>query len=166
MNNDIGLDKRTTILTYALLLETISSTFLANLIGIEKPLDSISFGNKSTSLSFNQKINLLIDIRALQKDEKKKYQTFMEIRNQFMHNLGSDTFESCYDNLDGKDKFVLQLYPQNMDLTRERKLELASCKLADYILNQTIMLIDKIKEKIGKEIQIYEDFISKIEKQS
>lgn len=151
MNNDIGLNNRTEILTFALLLEQFSSILIKGLLGIGVSKETISFGNKSGCLSFNQKINLLIDIGALPPEDKKKYQTFMEIRNQFMHNLSADTYEACYGFIDGKDKFVLRLYPQSDSLTTEVALKQATRELAGEVLNKTIGLFEKVKEKVEKD---------------
>ncbi|WNH13040.1 hypothetical protein [Thalassobellus suaedae] len=153
MKWNIGLNERKDILTYALLLENFSSIFLSNLLGLKDYRNSISFGNTSGSLSFNQKINLLIDIGALSKTEKSKFQTFMEIRNQFMHNISADSYESCYAFLPGKDKFILKLYPQDPGLTKEEQLKKATVELAESQLKITIGIFDKVKEKVEKEVR-------------
>ncbi|HPF12534.1 MAG TPA: hypothetical protein PLP62_13855 [Flavobacteriaceae bacterium] len=153
MKWNIGLNERQEILTFALLLENFSSIFLSGLLGIKDYRDTKSFGNTNISLSFNQKINLLIDIGALDSNERNKFLTFMEIRNQFMHNLAADSYESCYAFLKGKEKFILDNYPQETTLTKEEQLKKATVELADDILKKTIDLIDKVKEKIEKEVK-------------
>jgi hypothetical protein len=57
----IKVRKRTKVLKYSLNLERVASDIVAYLLNIESPKESYSFGNKSTALSFNQKLNLLID---------------------------------------------------------------------------------------------------------
>lgn len=153
MKWNIGLNERQEILTFALLLENFSSIFLSNLLGIDEYRNTKSFGNSNSSLSFNQKINLLIDIGALSPIERKKYITFMEIRNQFMHNLAADSYESCYEFINGKDAYILKNYPQDETLSREIQLKKATVELADEILKTTIGIVDKIKEKIAKEVR-------------
>lgn len=154
MKLDIGLNQRQEILTFALLLENLSSIFLSGLLGIKDYRNTKSFGSTNSSLSFNQKINLLIDIGALSSLERNKFLTFMEIRNQFMHNLSADSFESCYSFLEGKEKFILKNYPQEASLTKEEQLKNATIKLSDDILKKTIDLLDKIMEKIEKEVEL------------
>jgi hypothetical protein len=153
MKWNIGLNERQEILTFALLLENFSSIFLSGLLGIKDYQNSKCFGNTNSNLSFNQKINLLIDIGALSSNERNKFITFMEIRNQFMHNLSADSYESCYSFLVGKEKFVLKTYPQDTTLTKEEQLKKATVKLADDILKKTIDLMEKVKEKIEKEVR-------------
>ena len=105
---DRGFKTRLEILSYALSLEEITSTFLSFLLGIKNQKDSYIFSNSNTSLSFKNKIELLIDIGALEGDTKKKFITFMEIRNQFMHNNDASNYVRCYSYLIGKEKFILK----------------------------------------------------------
>ncbi|RVT76701.1 hypothetical protein EOD40_09385 [Flavobacterium sufflavum] len=154
MDNNIGLDNRGTILTASLLLENLTSVFLAQLLGIKDYKKTKSFGNKSGNISFNQKIELLIDMDALAKKEKAKFLTFMEIRNQFMHNLGADDFVSCFENLEGKEKYILSQYPQPDNLSREEKLKQASIELSNELIKTAIEIFDKVKEKIGNDLRL------------
>ncbi|MGC4041888.1 MAG: hypothetical protein QM710_14185 [Flavobacterium sp.] len=160
MNIDIGIEKRKNILAISLMLEGMTSAFLAQLIGIENHIETISFGNKSSSLSFNQKIGLLIDIGALPPEEKGKFQLFMEIRNQFMHNLQAKTYELCFSFLPGRDKFILKLYPQDGNLNVEEQLEKATMELSDEVSRITVNLIEKVKEKFERDIEL--DMLKKI----
>ena len=83
----IGIDIRKEILLSSLYLESFLSHFLGGMLGIKDISNSMSLGNTGKALSFSQKLNLLIDIGALKKDDQKKFLAFMEIRNQFMHNI-------------------------------------------------------------------------------
>ncbi|TRX30282.1 hypothetical protein FNW52_20275 [Flavobacterium sp. ZT3R18] len=148
------MKNRVEILELALILEKITSAFLAELLDIENYKETRSLGNKSGNLSFNQKVELLIDIRALSKNDKNKYQAFMELRNQFMHNLDADTYEKCYNLMEGKEKFVLKIYPQPEDMTREEQLRRASLDMANDIIRITSNLIEVVKEKIGKQVTL------------
>jgi hypothetical protein len=150
----IGIEKRKFILSISLLVENFTSIFLSRLLEIDEHKKSISFGNRSSSLSFNQKINLLIDIGAIQAEHRSKFQTFMEVRNQFMHNIESDTYEKCYDFLEGKDKFVLRIYSQDSKLSIEEQLEKATEELAGDVLEMSAELYEKVKEKIEKEVRL------------
>lgn len=153
MKFEIGLEKRKFILTISLLVENFTSIFLARLLEIEDYRETISFSNKSSTLSFNQKINLLIDIKAIEGENKNKFQTFMEIRNQFMHNLEADTYEKCFKFLNGRDKFILKVYPENSDLSKEDQLEKATERLFYDVLRMSSKLYEKVREKIEKEVK-------------
>ena len=153
MNLYVDLEIRKEILQYSLLIENFTSIFLSELLGIGSYEKTKSFGNQSGNLSFNQKIDLLIDIRALDKDEKKKFQTFMEIRNQFMHNYYAKNYETCFSFLNGKSAFILKHYPQKPDLTLEEKLHKATVELAEDVLKTTMNLFKKLREKILKDVE-------------
>jgi hypothetical protein len=154
MTFEIGIEKRKFILTISLLVENFTSIFLSRLLEIENYKQTISFGNRSSNLSFNQKIALLIDIGAIEAKHKAKFITFMEIRNQFMHNIGADSYEKCIDFLEGKDNFLLKLYPQNEAISREEQLEKATSKLASDVLGMCADLYEKVKAKIEKEVRL------------
>lgn len=153
MKFNIGIEKRNLILTTSLLVESFTSIFLSRLLEIKDRRVTISFGNKSSSLSFNQRLNLLIDIRAIEVKHRSKFLTFMEVRNQFMHNLEAASYEKCFDLLDGKDKYILKAYPQDPQKSREDQLEKATEQLSSEVLNISVMLYDKVKEKIKKEVE-------------
>jgi hypothetical protein len=75
--------------------EHIVNVILAKLLGIN-PEESRSFGTSSQALSFNAKVNLLLDLKQLDKLQREKFQIFVEIRNKFAHLNAVDTFEKCF----------------------------------------------------------------------
>jgi len=173
MNIVKGMNIRVDILQYSLMVENFSSIFLSTLLDITEYKESKSLGNKSGNLSFNQKIDLLIDIQAIEKKEKSKFLIFMSIRNQFMHNIDADSYENCLRNIEGADKFILKTYPQDEKLNKETQLENATKKLANDVAEITLKLLDKVKDKFEKKakselLEKYQknsmEAISKIEK--
>lgn len=148
-----GMNARREVLEYSLMIESLISFFLSGLLDIPDYKKSKSLGNTSSSLSFNQKVELLIDIQALESKEKSKYIAFMSIRNQFMHNIDADTYENCLKHLKGTDKFLLTTYPQKTELTLEKQLENATRILAQDVITITVNLLDKVKEKIGEKVK-------------
>ena len=68
-----GFRNRNIILASSLLIEKTTSRFIANLLGIKKPENSLTLGIKNSALSFNQKIDLLIDLGALSASDKSKF---------------------------------------------------------------------------------------------
>ncbi len=100
------------ILKYSLRLEKTASHSLAFVLDITVPENSRSLGNKSSALSFNQKLNLLLDSGSIDKEEKLKMDIFMEVRNQFMHNLDVDSFVDVYKLLDGRENKLRTLYSE------------------------------------------------------
>lgn len=148
-----GIEIRSEVLKYSLLIENFTAIFLSNLLDISNYKESRTLGNKSGNLSFNQKVHLLIDIKALDKNEKKKFLIFMSIRNQFIHNYDADCYEGCFHNIDGAETFILRTYPQDVALSKEQQLESAFRKLANDIVSTTFKLLDKVKEKFSKQIE-------------
>lgn len=151
--NDIGLEKRKEVLATSLIIEGLTSAFLASLLGIKNHSKTKPFGNTTSALSFSHKIDLLTEIGALAKENRSKFQVFMEIRNQFIHNLSATTYEKCFLEMKGKDTFILKAYPQQKSISRERQLELATRALSKDILEQTVALTKKLEDKIKKEVE-------------
>jgi hypothetical protein len=156
---EIGLDKedlrkRTKVLKTALLLEGLTSSFISGLLDIDVK-NSKAFGNKSSALSFSGKIHLLTDMRSLQKEESTKFEKFMSIRNQFMHNLSANTFENCVVNIDGLGIWLLKQYPQDekLKLELEIKYEKSIDALCHDLISITAKLIEQIEAKIKKEVK-------------
>jgi len=80
------------VLICSIRAEEAASDALRNLLRTVKG-DSKTLGNKSSSLSFKNKIDLLYDIEDLNKDEYSSCLRFMEIRNQFIHNPSCNSFK-------------------------------------------------------------------------
>ncbi len=112
-DNILELDQsnevRITVLHFSIAIENLLSQYLCGLLNIKKE-DSKSFGNSSSSLSFNQKVNLLIDTNFISSEAEKKFRAFMEIRNQFIHNRKADSFVNCLNLLPGREKYLLKTY--------------------------------------------------------
>jgi len=151
---NLGMEIRKEVLLTALVLEYSASAFLSGLLGIDDIKNSRILGNKSGCLSFNQKIDLLIELGALSKTVKKKFQAFMEIRNQFMHNLSATTYENCLSCIDGADKFLLKTYSQSDNLSREKALKGAIGELCDDIGKLTANIIKKVEEKFLQKAEL------------
>lgn len=150
---EIGLNIRKEVITTSLIIESLISSFLGELLGIKDIKNSKLFGNKGGCLSFSQKVDMLIDIGVVPQDDRKKFQAFMEIRNQFMHNLEAINYEKCLSFTNGTDKFLLKAYPQITTLSKEEQLKAASQKLNTDIAGITKKIITKILEKFNTEAE-------------
>lgn len=71
------------------------SQIISMLLDVEKD-SSISFGYKSASLSFNHRVNLLVDLKFIPKEIISDFQLFAEIRNKFAHVKYIDSFTKCF----------------------------------------------------------------------
>lgn len=153
--DSMGMSVRQDVLQSSLFFERSISIYLATLLGVIDPDKSKSFGNSGSSLSFNSKVELLIDIGALPADIKKGFQKFMEIRNQFIHNFSANTYENCFDVLDdGVEKFLTKKYPQSESLSREERLKKVFQDLALELLEVMKSLNDKVKKKFESESRL------------
>jgi hypothetical protein len=151
MTNDFSEDIRIQILRSSLLVEGVISHFLGGLLDIKDVRNSISLGNKGSTLSFNQKVHLLIDIGALPKDTKAKFKAFMEIRNQFMHNIEAKSYETCLSFTEGTDKFLLKTYPQDPKFSKEEQFKNAVSILSTDVFGLAVGVVNIIKAKYKKE---------------
>ena len=125
------------------------ANFLAVLLDIKDYKESNTLGDKNGTLSFNQKVGLLIDIGALTNIDKSKFQTFMEIRNRFMHSMDVNSYSECFSKMKGKEAFLFKTYPQSEGSSNEDKLRMA----VDFLIDDVIKLATSINGKILKKIE-------------
>lgn len=100
--DDLNLDLRKDIIEIALTIETAVNQLLISYLNIDKT-STKTLSNKSSSLSFKNKIDLLNDLEVLADDEHGNLNTLMEFRNQFLHNSECNSFSKAI-NLLGTDK--------------------------------------------------------------
>lgn len=150
--NKVDVDARIPILKSSLLIEGMTSTFLARLLGIADYKTTKSF-HGSSALSFNQKINLLIDIGALSGESRARFIKFMEIRNTFIHDVEATSFEICVSKIDGCKGWLLKQFKQNEGDAMEEQLRQAIAQLTLEIYNSTLSIIKPIHIKITSEIE-------------
>lgn len=103
----MNLELRKEILEQSLIIENKLSEILLVLLGIRKD-NPKTLGYQGSSLSFKSKTDLLFDINVISKNLYNDLVTFMEIRNQFIHNLDALNF-----------KTVLQRIGRNKNFTKE-----------------------------------------------
>ena len=150
-------------LLYSLSCEHLTSFIISKLVDIDDFENSKTLGNKGTSLSFNQRIDFLIDMKVLNQNEKAKFQTFMEIRNQLMHNIDASSYEKCFQFLpSGKDKWILKQYPQQKNISKEESLESASLNLAKEVFGIVTNMYTSVEKKERKD-KIAPDYKKRIE---
>ena len=89
--NNVNLELRIEILDHSLRLEQITSEIMKALLRIFKDKTK-TLSNKSSSLSFKNKIDLLYDLEEFSIKEYGYLIKFIEIRNQFIHNQLINSF--------------------------------------------------------------------------
>lgn len=126
-----SMPKRIKVLGETVQLEFLTSTLLTQLLHLKE--ETITFGHTTKALSFDQKLNLLMDIGMLEKEQRLRFTLLQEMRNQFAHSLTAFTFEICVGRTSiGKEK-LFKWHPQDTSLPIEEQLEKAFDDLIAYI---------------------------------
>ena len=143
------------VLKYSLRLEKVASLSLAFILDIDDPDKTKTLGNKSSSISFNQKLNLLFDSQSIEKLEKEKMEIFMEVRNQFMHNLDVDSFEDVFNHLNGKENRLRKIYPDLFN--EETSLEISLDKATEMLYLEGMLILRSYKGARDNKMQRIEE---------
>lgn len=140
---------RAIVIEKAVGFEELISQLLTLLLDVEIN-SSKSFASKSTALSFNTKINLLIDLKLIPAELSKDFQLFAEIRNKFAHILYVDSFIKCFEIIhDKKNNFLKRM--SNIETEVEDEITFASffeilCLKLSLWLTVTLQLISNKKK--------------------
>jgi len=86
---------RLCIIENCIFIEETISFVLGTILNIDWK-ESKSFGFRSTALSFNQKVQIIMDIKGLNSKELKQLTTLMNIRNKFAHLSEIKTFDDLF----------------------------------------------------------------------
>ncbi len=107
------IESRINVLTKSLEIENALSDVIKAIIKIPK-IDTKTLGNQSSSLSFKTKADLLYDLNRISKEEYNRLILFMEIRNQFIHNIDADSFIKVFEILGSSKKNKLLQLDENI----------------------------------------------------
>jgi hypothetical protein len=144
---------RTSILNISLFIEDKTSAILCELLDINRK-ESKSFGNTSQALSFNDKVNLLLELNVLNSDDVKLLNSFMYIRNQFIHNISVTSFVNVF-NDNEKSKFEKQFFKFEIESDGE--------KIREIDRKIIIAIADRIAKISGKLDQVvYKKYLAPI----
>jgi hypothetical protein len=157
---------RTKILIISLDLEDALSNLLIALMNIRKP-DKKTLGNKSSSISFKNKVDFLYDLDRISKEDYNKLILFMEIRNQFIHNKEADSFQFVLSQIEKMnsllniDSEIRKSYNNSLaDNEKEKWLDLAFDKLH---LDLIAIIIDQNKRLLKeKDLEIEKETNKKL----
>lgn len=171
---DLNMPLRNFVLSHAIRQEQTSSEIIKALLRILKPKTK-TLSNKSSSLSFKNKIDLLYDMEELSNEEYNHILKFMEIRNQFIHNHECSSFiklgESNPDltkylkkyfpnEIQDEEKSLLKSYEQLFIVCQGRLLvmerEFTAGITADYekyVANQLYNRFDEVIEKAKQKLR-------------
>lgn len=130
------------VLHYSLALERLASFALCAVLDIENIKLSKSLGNTSESLSFNQKVNLLIDYGAVEKEEKKILDSAMRVRNQFMHNIECITYQDVFNHLNGEEGKLRKIYKE-LFKNADNEINLEEC--VNRVFTDSMKIVGTVK---------------------
>lgn len=147
---------RSSILICSIRVEEMASETLKNMLRIVKP-DSKVLGNRSSSLSFKNKIDLLYDLEDLSTKDYAHQVKFMEIRNQFIHNPYCNSFINLKSEAPDAAKYLKSKFPNNLEDEEESYFESFKSLFTDTF-GKLILL--KLEYQKGKSDEIYQYTIS------
>ncbi len=111
-------DLRSFILHHAIRQESLAGEILKFIFRILKN-ETKTLGNKSSSLSFRNKVDLLMDFGDISSEENKNFTKLLEIRNQFALNANCVSFIKLKDENSQLTDFISQKFP-NMEIEIEK----------------------------------------------
>jgi hypothetical protein len=149
---------RSRVLICSLNIEDFLSGVLALLFRFPKD-SSKTLGNTGSSLSFKAKADLLRDIDRIPDETYKDLVLFMEIRNQLMHNLASDSLCKVL-NRNSKVNAFLKLNPEyekeHMKLKEGKVKEKLLYKCFTIFIGKLIAELNDLMVALQEEIDMIE----------
>lgn len=140
----------------ALFIENMISSYMSEKFNLQDILDSSIIDDNVKSISFNDKIELLLESEDLTVIDKSKLSVFREIYKELTNSEDAETFENCLTSTDDNDDFLLILYPQEDLIIRDEKLTNACIYLIDDVSQIVSNFTKETPIKINKSIsQLY-----------
>lgn len=100
-NQNMSLTTQSTrlyVIETTIYIEELISETLGFLLGFDSKTSN-SLGTKSTSLSFNQKVTIIQDMKNVESIMIQKMNCLMQIRNKFAHVSNAADFEGLFENV-------------------------------------------------------------------
>lgn len=122
MEKELNLKLRTQVLQMALGIEDLINEILKSFLRIDHEAKTKTLSYKSSSISFKTKIYLLFDLGKINKIQFESFDKFMEIRNQFMHNINVNSFCEIANHIDGLENWLtknVSLPPDSLKVIQE-----------------------------------------------
>tara|TARA_B110000090_G_C13234728_1_gene390068 strand:+ start:69 stop:734 length:666 start_codon:yes stop_codon:yes gene_type:complete len=144
----MNIEIRTEILEQSLDIENNLSYVLKEIIQIPKK-NTKTLDNRSSSLSFKTKVDLLYDLDRIEIEEYNYLILFMEIRNQFIHNIEADSYVKVFEILgNNKKNKIYKLISEDelKYLEGEKEIELKKGTSNLYI--NILRILIKVREEI------------------
>lgn len=128
-------------------------------------IDTENSNSSEYKLSFDQKVELILDSERLSIIDKSKLSVFREIRSEFLLNKNAETIEDSLTSTNNNNDFLLILYPQSKYLPMEEKLTNACYQLIGEVSELVSIATDKTEVKIKRRKNFFNlntNFFSKV----
>ena len=158
------------VLEFTLVIEELISETIGSILNIDWK-NSKSFGFSSSSLSFNQKVFIIQDLRDITSDEFKKFTFLMNIRNKFAHIRFVETYYDFYTNSgNGKEiksaleKWYSSKIPQDISQEEDDIFKVYFKLLCKDLISKLSEIILRTKlEKVNKSTDDYINLVQYLE---
>jgi len=159
-DSDLGMKVRLKVIKTALHIEMMATHVLGVMLGVD-PSKSRVLWSKGAPLSFRQKVLLMVEVAALDKDDIRMFDVFMEIRNTFAHDIGAKSTEACFNILDERDEkratrnYIIKIVddPYWTGLDRTSLSELDKLKLGVELLRLKVWGRSRYAYKMAEEFR-------------
>ena len=101
-------------LVAALFIESAINDYLSSKLDISDPISSDFLGNNEKGLTFDQKIDALLDSTAFSIIDKSKVSVFREIYREFQLNFDADSLEDSFTSPDANDDFLMICFTRSV----------------------------------------------------
>lgn len=153
--NHLNMSLRSLVLSNSLRIEQTSSDIIKAILRILKEKTK-TLGNKSTSLSLKNKIDLLHDLNELTKENYNHLVKFMEIRNQFIHNHDISSFILLGEAYPDLTNYLRRYFPNS---TKDLESSLYESYKRLYIECQGTLIVLDMEYRAGIKVD-YQRYIS------
>ena len=129
------------------------TNFLMKRLGVTN-IETINALSKDGKLTFNKRLDLLLQIKTPTTIEEAKIKVYRELHDKFLNNPFITNYKDCFNLMPSNAHFLQIIYPQKQELSKEEQFELATyCLLlnvediiADLTKIHTIQIVDDIAE--------------------
>jgi hypothetical protein len=150
---DYNLELRSYVLNLALSIEELSTLIVKSLLRKVKP-NSKTLDNKSSNLSFKNKIDILHDLGDISGEAYNQFVKFMEIRNQFIHNPKCNNFVDLETISPDLIKFLKKEFQNSIDDKEDSFIE-SFKKLHIHTFGNLLILLGEYKDGEQEEVIRY-----------
>lgn len=144
MDLQLNIEVRGQILEYSLFLENSINDLVLLSLGIYNDKEKTKLFSNKGRLTFQNKVELLLDIDVLTSQESLEFELLMNIRNKFLHDLECNSFNVLLDQLDNGIVNRFKKFIKHGEVISDEE----ACKRACYELFRKN--IDTIKNKVIK----------------